>query len=545
MKGTFGSVKVSAPKVSKFDLSHEHKLTAKMGYLYPVAVEEIVPGDRWSWSVEAFMRVAPLVAPIMHRVDVCFDAYFVPTRIIWTDFEKWRTGGITGEESPVHPYWRTRDPGDYVVQWAPGTLLDHMGLPPCNDIPTAAIAENKFSALPLRAYLQIFNDWYIDRNNGSGTLFPVGEEGIPFSKGSGNVALSSADWTELQTLRRVCWEKDAYTSALLDAQRGAPVAIPLAGSIPEEDIVYKDVAGVYTAAGGAPADNTLLGNGAAPGAGNQLFVGKTGVGANGGTGGIRNIDEISLSGIAVLVEELRMATSLQMFLERMSVGGSRYTEYLLNIFGVKSSDARLQRAEFLGGSRGKMVISEVLSSVEVEGGAPQGNMTGHAVSIQGNKLFSRFFEEDGYVMVLMFVRPKTGYMQGVHRMWNRFDQLDMYIPQLAHLGEQVIKGREVYWDPEEADIESGNDEGWGYQPRNWEYKNRLNRVAGEFRTTLAHWHMDRIFTSRPNLDVDFTTCEPTTRIFNVEDQDSDQLYIQLYHRVMALRPMPYYATPRL
>lgn len=211
------------------------------------------------------------------------------------------------------------------------------------------------------------------------------------------------------------------------------------------------------------------------------------------------------------------------------------------------SDARLQRPEYLGGARNPVVISEVLATVSQTATgeeAPQGNMSGHGVSVGSQNGFTRRFEEHGYVLGIMSVMPKTAYQQGLHRMWTREDKFEYFWPDFANLGEQEVLSKEIYFDPNDT-TNANNDATFGYQSRYAEYKYSCDSVHGDFRDNLDFWHLGRKFTSRPTLNESFVQSDPSHRIFSVIDPTEDKLYCQVYNRVDALRPMPYFGTPKL
>lgn len=171
---------------------------------------------------------------------------------------------------------------------------------------------------------------------------------------------------------------------------------------------------------------------------------------------------------------------------------------------------------------------------------PQGNMAGHGVSFGKTNGFKKTFEEHGFVIGMMSVLPRTSYQQGVPKYLSRFDKLDYYWPEFAHLGEQEILNKEIFYNGVGADPEAT----WGYQSRYAEYKYGCSMVHGDFKDTLDFWHMGRIFSSLPSLSNEFVTADPTERIFAVED-DVFHLYAQIFNKVDALRPMPYFGTPTI
>lgn len=502
MPGLFSSVSFRRPKKNKFDLSHEKKLTLDMGPLVPIMCMETVPGDSFRVRSEIMLRFAPMLAPIMHRVNVYTHYFFVPNRLIWDEWENFITGGREGTSEPVSPYLRQQDIA------AEFQLLDYLGLP--DGLNDAAVDQINISTLPFRAYQLIYDEYYRDQNLAASI-------GVPKTSGDDN-----ANQSLLMTLRQRCWEKDYFTSALPWAQRGGESSFPV-----DSEVTYLNTSLVRTAGGAVPADGDIKSL-----SGNLNNATST-------SSRIENIDEISAS---VDINTLRRSIKLQEWLEKNARGGARYVEQILSHFGVVSPDARIQRPEYLGGGKTPVVVSEVLSTFQDDAGAiPQGNMSGHGQSFGSTNGFARKFSEHGFVIGIMSVLPKTAYQQGIPRMFSRTSRFDYYWPEFAQIGEQEVKNKELYYNPAAA---AGTADGtFGYQSRYAEYKFEPSTVHGEFRDTLDFWHMGRKFASAPALNESFVQSDPTSRIFAVTE-GTQHLYCQLYNKVDAVRPMPYFGTPQ-
>lgn len=528
MKPLFNRVKVTRPKTNTFDLSHEKKLSCKMGDLVPIFLQEVVPGDRFRVNSEIFARLAPMLAPIMHRVNLSTHYFFVPNRLVFDKWEEFITGGENGTLTPVHPILNINTTTRPLFQ--KGSLADFLGVPAQGA--TVGGQNYPLNALPFRAYQLIYNEYYRDQNL---------QTAIPFSRGEGYIA---ADNEALLTLRRRCWEKDYFTSALPWAQRGGEVLLPF-----QADVNYLDTSIVKQSLSGNPAADGL-----------PLFTGNDGLqdgkltthnpgGGYLGDARIENIDTIENG--TTTINDLRKASKLQEWLEKNARGGSRYIEQIFSHFGVKSSDARLQRPEYLGGSKQPIVISEVLSTYSQVGDAPQGTMAGHGISVGAQNGFTKYFEEHGFIIGIMSVLPRTAYQQGLPRVFWKTDKFDYYFPEFANIGEQEIRNGELYYDT--SGSQNANTATFGYQSRYAEYKFQNSSVHGDFRDTHNYWHMGRIFKDDTegnnyepiniNLNADFVISAPTQRVFAVTDPTVDNLYVQLYNNVSAIRPMPVFGTP--
>lgn len=445
------------------------------------------------------------------------DFFFVPNRLVWDNWQKFITGGEDGLDASVPPYVQIDEGGK--SNFGKGTLADFIGVPDPTGFGAMGGAIG-LSAIPFRAYQLIFNEYYRDQN-----LVP---EATIF-KTDGHILSGSPEYNSILTMRKRAWEKDYFTSALPFAQKGGAVIMPM-----EADVNYKPISDVYSA-DGIPANvvgsiTTDLG---------QLKVPTSGAPTQ---GRIENIESVENG--STTINDLRTAVRLQEWLERNARAGSRYIENILANWGVLSSDARLQRPEYLGGGSNAVVISEVLSTFQAgdDSGYPQGNMTGHGISAGNISGFKRRFEEHGYVIGLMTVLPRTAYQQGLPKHLSRFDKFDYAWPSFAQLGEQEIKNQEIYMDPVTL---STNQETFGYQSRYADYKYQPSTVHGDMKDTLSFWHMGRQFSSLPVLNQSFIQADPTKRIFAVETLTEDEIIMQLYNRVDVLRALPYFNTPTL
>lgn len=514
-KNIFNSVQYPKVGSNTFDLSHDVKMSFKMGKLYPTLVMDVLPGDKIRLNTETMLRFAPLISPVMHRVNVTTHYFFVPNRLLWSNWEKW----ITGELDVEPPFIQAAEPSPYST----GSLADYLGIPTGNP----NVGRVKISAFPLAAYRLIWTEYYRDQN-----LYPDNMFG-PYILENGNN-------TSLVTLLNAppsdrAWMHDYFTAALPFAQKGDAVMLPIGG--------FNDVS-VESMFNGGNAVKVVSADGLGKTLSGNINVSlnhqsiRTGNDADflffdpNGTLVAKTSD---LEAEAADINTLRRAFRLQEWLERNARGGTRYIENIMAHFGVRSSDARLNRPEFLGGSYQKMVISEVLSTAETD--VPVGQMAGHGISVGGGKSFTYRAEEHGFIIGLINVQPVTAYQQGINRMFSREDRFDYYWPSFAHIGEQEVKNKEVF-----VDDETYNEDTFGYVPRYAEYRYMSSRVSGEFRTSLAHWHLGRIFETAPSLNRQFVASNPSTRIFAVQGQN-DHIYGHIFNNVRAVRKIPKFGTP--
>ncbi len=357
---------------------------------------------------------------------------------------------------------------------------------------------------------------------------------------------SSTVNAELLTLRTRAWEHDYFTSCLPFAPKRDAVEIPLdiqgmrIATNPFDGTNWTNKPQIRQAS----TDNTIT-NDVLIQANTEAHSMAAGTLADHGMGYWDPGDSLKIdtsnAGTATTLNDLRNAFSLQRWLEKNARAGSRYVETLLAHFGVRSSDKRLQRPEYLGGYKATMVISEVLqTSATATGSAtPQANMAGHGISVSGSTSHFSFCEEHGYIITLVSIRPKTSYYQGLPRHFSKFDRLQFFWPEFAHLGEQPVLNQELFYD----NTDGLNEETFGDLPRYAEYRYNPSRICGQMTTSLDFWHMGRKFASRPALNNTFIKAVTDKRVFAVTDPTQDEVVAHIFHSITAKRPIPRYGTP--
>lgn len=553
----FNSIPLLKPKRNAFNLSHSVKLTMEMGQLVPFYVQDVLPSDRLRVSATNLIKFAPLIAPILSEVDVYLHFFFVPTRLIWDSWEDFITGSHKGKKLPEDsmpqmPRWIflrnfVNQAITNPLEGEPsplqhGSLADYLGFQTFKKGTSFDHVNTHYyvDQLPFRAYRKIYNDWYRDEN------LQDDKDEDWFSE-SGDISVNNSNFQEVSYQMRLenrAWRKDYFTSALPFAQKGDDVLIPGGISVdPGSQLFIQGTGGLSLSSGTVPTNQYL--NVTArfndPKSG-DLYVdnGNGKIGATYQSVSLLSgsqFNEFANSGASEgTIRELRRAMAAQRFLERRAVGGTRYIEQIRAFFGVKSSDARLQRSQFLGGCKNPVVVSQVLQTSETTQSSPLGQPAGNAVSAGGKYIFDHTFEEYGYVIGLISVVPKADYIQGIPKMYLRRDVYDFYFPQFAKIGEQPIENQELYFDPTSVD----NDKTFGYTPRYAEYRFRNNRVCGDFRDSLKFWTLARDFDRIQNLNSQFITCDPSTRIFAYENSDFHHLWCEIGLNVKSLRPLPKY-----
>lgn len=489
----------------KHNLSHYKLLSCDMGELVPIGWQRVIRGDSFRHATSLLLRCSPLLSPVMHPVHVRVHHFYVPYRLLWSEWEDFVTGGPTGTSAPTHPYINFPSGGPEV-----GTLADYLGLP-CDVVRTGGINVN---ALPFRAYDLIWNKYFRDQDLQSELVISTA---------------SGADTTTNVILQQCAWEKDYYTAARPWPQKGPEVTIPLGDRAPVSGLGVDPSTGFSVANGTYKDSSTAVAGVVYPHSlASASAMVMRGTAASGATG-IPDVyaDLSAATGIPVI--ELRQYLAQQRFQEERSKFGSEYVDFL-RYYDIMPSDARLQRPEYLGGGRQTVQFSEVLSTADSEDD-PVGQLRGHGIAAMRSNKYQKYFEEDGLVMSLLSVKPKTMYYQGLEKKWIPETKLDYFQKEFVGIGQQPIQYQE---------IQAGHatpTETFGWTDRYGEFKGETSTIAGEFRTTeLNYWHMARDLPTNTALNATFVSCVPTERTFAIPS--NDVLWIMARHNLKARRYVP-------
>ena len=508
---------------SSFDCQSTHKTTFDAGFLVPVYVDEMLPGDTFRLNMTAFARLSTPIFPVMDNMHLDSFFFFVPNRLIWNNWRQFmgQQANPNSSISFVVPQQVT-PAGGYAI----GSLQDYMGLPTVGQMSnTGTISHCAFWP---RAYNLIWNEWFRDENLQNSVTVDLGD-------GPDNVT----NYTLLRRGKR----KDYFTASLPWPQKGASVTLPLGTSAP---IAFNStVATTYLTVG---QNNNGVGSTVGLATAGATPAGTVYSSAIFGTPSAGLYADLSQA-TAATINQLRQSFQIQKLLERDARGGTRYTEIIRSHFGVISPDARQQRPEYIGGGTSSININPIAqtSGTNASGTtAPLGTLAAMGTALAHNHGFTYSSTEHGVVIGLVSVRADLTYQQGLHRMWNRNTRYDFYFPAFATLGEQAVLNEEIYVRGD------ANDTGvFGYQERWAEYRYMPSRISGLFRSTAAGtldaWHLAQRFTTLPSLNTTFIQdTPPVDRIVAVgAAANGKQFIFDSFFDVKKARPMPMYSVPGL
>ncbi|AXH75294.1 MAG: major capsid protein [Microviridae sp.] len=518
---------------SSFQVEKTHKTTFDGGYLVPVYLDEVLPGDSHSLKMTAFARLSTPLFPIMDNMHLDSFFFFVPARLVWFNWVKLMGEQINPGDSISYVVPQQVSPaGGYAI----GSLQDYFGLPTVGQVGGGNTVSH--NALPLRAYNMIFREWFRDENLQNSPVVDTGD---------------GPDTISNYVLLRRGKRADYFTSALPWPQKGGTaVTLPLGTSAPVKTQSARTVTGAQVAlqlAGTTAGAFTATNDNVALQAGGNAYRTASAGGALTETIYPANLYADLSAATAATINQLRQSFQIQRLLERDARSGTRYTELVRAHFGVVSPDARLQRPEYLGGGSTPVNVNPIAqtSATGLTGGsAPLGTLGSMATALAQGHGFSQSFTEHGYVIGLVSVRADLTYQQGLRKLWSRSTRYDFYFPVFAALGEQAVLNREIYCDG------SANDANvFGYQERWAEYRYDPSMITGLFRSTAAGtldaWHLAQKFTTLPTLNATFIQeTPPIDRIVAVgAGANGKQFIFDSFFSVRKARAMPLYSVPGL
>jgi len=534
----FAMVPQSGVPRSAFDVRFNHKTTFVGGRLIPIFVTEILPGDSLSLRMRAFARLSTLIVPVMDNMYLESWFFFVPNRLVWEQWERFM--GAQNDNTDTTAFLVPQISIGTTDAQA-GTIFNYLGLR------QPSSAAYTVSALPLRAYNAIYNEFFRDEDLDAVAALNPASDGpdtlsnysLQFRRKRQDYFTTARPWPQKPSMSSL---GTAYNAELF--QPGGEFYPRSAWNAGDAWGAGAPVSGIgvtsHTAAGGAVSvyetgEREVAYDNYYSDASTDIRIRVSGPGG---------ASSSNYPDVRVLINDLRQANQLQLFMERNARGGTRYTELIRSHFGVVSPDARLQRPEYLGGGRMTFHVNPVAQTSASTVDSAQGGLAGIG-SGAGEHGFSQSFTEHGHVIGIVQASADVSYQQGVNRFWFRRTVYDHYFPSTANLGEQAILNRELYATGAAADTEV-----FGYQERWAEYKWHPNIITGMFQSQVAApldvWHLAQEFGSLPTLGSTFLADDPPfERVLQVSLYEEQDVLFDSSFALRWVRCMPMYSIPGL
>lgn len=518
---------------AKFQRDFNLLTTMNEGDLVPIYLDEVLPADTFKINLNALVRMATPLYPVMDNAYMDFYFFFVPARLLWKHFQN-----LMGQNDST--FWAETTEYTTPVTTAPeggwnvGTLADYFGIP-------TGVSGLKVNSLPFRAYAKVWNEWFRDENLQQPVTQSMDDTTTTGSNTGTNLSDAEAGGLPL----KVCKYKDYFTSCLPSPQKSAePVTIPLTGNAPimgyqdkgRTSPVVGDTKTFYTVGPTETGEKVQVG---------QIGADKDGLAMYWGRNGSLAYLGAELGNITgATINELRQAIAVQHIFERDARTGTRYKEILKGAWGVTSPDARLDRSEYIGGHRMPINVNQVIQTSSTDSTSPQGNTGAYSMTTLSRNMCTYSATEHGYVLGLAAIRVDHSYQQGLSRLWTRNTRFSYYDPMLANLGEQAVLNQEIY-----AQGKPQDEEVFGYQEAWAEYRYRTNMVTSEMRSayaqTLDAWHYADKYDKLPTLSSSWIKegTENIDRTLAVQSSNSHQFICNFYYEQAWTRPMPIYSVP--
>lgn len=523
---------------SRFKRRQDVKLTMNAGQLIPFYVDEVLPGDTFSIDQAAIIRMTTPIFPVMDNCHMDIYYFNVPCRILWEHFKRFMGENDTGPWTQTNNYYipqvRIAGTADKPAPYE-GSIMDYMGIP--TKVSKGDNSAFGVNALPFRAYAMIWQEWFRDQNVDNPAVNSTADATVIYT--DDETKGMDAEKPDLEYILQNAYTggrplpvnkyHDYFTSALPSAQKGQSVTLTLEGNAPI--FGYSD------------RQRTKISN---PSAVNNLQNQNIPLGIVGNSPqdvpvylGAR-MDKVT----SATINQLRQAFQIQKYYEQLARGGSRYREMIYSLFHTRISDKTVQIPEYLGGTRITINMSQVIQTSGTTQDSPQGNTAAISVTPYNGSMFTKSFEEHGYVIGVCCIRHDHTYQQGLERMWSRKTNLDFYYPAFANLGEQAILKKELYLTGTDTD-----EQAFGYQEAWAEYRMKPNRISGKFRSnatgTLDSWHYGDNYKEVPSLSQAWMK-EGDSEIQRTLAVDNEpQFIMDTVIDNTSVRPMPMYSIPSL
>lgn len=563
----FNSVPQTHISRTRFKRDQNILTTFDAGKLIPFYVDEVLPGDTFNVNTAAIIRMTTPKYPVFDDAYIDFYYFYCPNRILWDNFKHFMGEADDEPWMPTRTYevpkikiasYEEALNNDNLKGPKEGSILDYMGVPTKINEKDGA-AQTYINALPIRAYVKIWNEFFRDQNVGNPAANFTDETEIQYTDPNtedGEAILKNAvAGGRCLPVNRF---HDYFSSCLPYPQRGPEVTIPMTGNATvyfgngdtkttySVNQLINDLSWMAGEANLSASKTNITNTWRATSEGNTDGPARAVVlPESDSTGGVNLVTDLSQVE-ATSINQLRQAFAVQHYYEALARGGSRYREQVRALFSVTISDKTVQIPEYLGGGRYHVNINQIVqtSGQQTENDTPIGETGAMSVTPINESSFTKSFEEHGFVIGVMCVRHNHSYQQGLERFWSRSDRLDYYFPQFANLGEQPVKKKEIMLTGMSTDNET-----FGYQEAWADYRMKPDRVSGKMRSnaegTLDFWHYADNYNAVPTLSQEWMNEGKTEIARTLIVQNEHQFFGAIRVMNNTTRCMPLYSVPGL
>lgn len=556
------------PKQSNFNLGRANFISADVGYIYPIYVEEILPKSFKRLDVKVLVQSNATVAPVMGSFTCKLEAFFIPLRIYFRHLMDNDRAQLYNDDFDYHYFpWLDRgtkseyahrfsSPSGYGnLQVQAGSLLEYLGMFPSrwnsDTWSEGSGVQQHINAIPFIGYYDIYRNYYSNPHDRT----------IPFRVYN---AIQGLDDLDDRLFNDMYVNLDNFDRFINDIRSGSisPAGTPTAVDVLE--LWSNRMVGLYTYADGTTDNvavplfvNQVFGSSSSLFTGNALHYGLLRrtykddyFNSRFQTGFVDYMEQQSLvdtSSGGFTISQLRLQNRLSKYIDKSVFSDTRFGSWLKAHFGTKLND-RLDIPQFLGSMSFSLNFNDIVSTAQtgdsdvVTSNDALGSRAGlGSAYAESNGSFVEFYaKEPGYLMVNFTIVPNVSYTQGIRKLYlkNRFS--DMFVPEFDAVGYQDLQRLEL--DAIGASIQTNGSIGGiavstyntvvGKHPAWLEYMTAVDESHGLMQERLQYgfWTLNRPF----NIPAYFESANAVEVTEASDLASSTYIYPELFNTIFAV-----------
>lgn len=493
---------------NRFPFKKEVNFDMKMGEIVPLCIIRAIPGITYNLDMSTVLKIAPLQVPPMDNAIFKAWAFYNPDRNTWDNYKYWfgeKQKPENPEEEPtylvpkvlipkpeidINNYEKATEEEKKKYKERFGTFFDNIGCPP-------EAGGYKIDAFMSRTDRMIYNNYF--RNQSLENSLEV------------NTGDADDDYEQNAKLRKLCKPRDFFTQLLPTQSGTTPVEIPLGSQAPVIGIDQIKIEGtdgnnlggiVRGGVNGTSDYRAFLQSNVTGPAGQAIKLAKENSGI---------IADLSKA-MGAPLEGLYQAIAYNTFQYITSRGGNRYFEMLSNVYGTVNPDLVLRIPEFLGSVTQMIEFDTVTQTSEASNkeGTGLGDRAANGYCESYGSIINKSFGEFGWIIIYGAVTHYPKYQQGVSKLMQTEDPLELFNPIFNLMGDEAIFRSEIYIQSDDVVNENGepvNNEVLGYGKRNSRILYPIDEIHGRQRSSypesLDTSHFGEYYTEMPTLNKEF------------------------------------------